>query len=141
MPHSPCMQALHFRQRTRLRRAPDTMGDTVDLTGVGRGAGFMVCGLVMGMVGRRTRSRAWSFSCQQGERELGEGREVLCSAGVWKALIPGFSTTTSDNVRESSSAPSALCSQRCLDQHCPGTSPGAHSLIPHTTPHQELPFL
>lgn len=56
------MQALHFLHRTRLRRAPDTMGDTVDLTGVGRGAGFMVCGLVMGMVGRRTRSRAWSFS-------------------------------------------------------------------------------
>lgn len=116
MPHSPCMQALHFRHRTRLRRAPDTMGDTVDLTGVGRGAGFMVCGLVMGMVGRRTRGRAWSFSWQQGERELGEEREALCSAGIWKVLIPGFSTTISDNAPESSSAPSALRSQRRLDQ-------------------------
>lgn len=56
------MQALHFRHRTRLRLAPDTMGETVGLTGVGRGVGFMVCGLVMGMVGRRTLSRAWSFS-------------------------------------------------------------------------------
>lgn len=108
MPHSPCMQALHFRHRTRLRRAPDTMGDTVDLTGVGRGAGFMVCGLVMGMVGRRTRSRAWSFSWRQGERELGEERQALCSAGIWKALIPASSTTTADIVPESSSVPSAL---------------------------------
>lgn len=116
MPHSPCMQALHFRHRTRLRRAPDTMGDTVDLTGVGRGVGFMVCGLVMGMVGRRTRSRAWSFSCQQGERESGEGREVLRSAGIWKALIPGSGNVILDNVPENSSAPSAFHSQRCLDR-------------------------
>ena len=42
------MQALHFRQRTRLRRAPDTMGDIVGLMGVGRGVGFMVWGWVMG---------------------------------------------------------------------------------------------
>lgn len=59
------MQALHFRHRTRLRLAPDTMGETVGLTGVGRGVGFMVCGLVMGMVGRRTLNRAWSFSWQE----------------------------------------------------------------------------
>lgn len=36
------MQALHLRHRTRLRLAPDTIGETVGLTGAGRGAGFMV---------------------------------------------------------------------------------------------------
>lgn len=64
MPHSPCRQALHLRHRTRLLRAPDTIGETVGLTVAGRGAGFMVCGFVMGIVGNLNFGRDGNLSCQ-----------------------------------------------------------------------------
>lgn len=109
MPHSPCMHALHFRHRTRLRLAPDTMGETVDLTGVGRGVGFMVCGLVMGMVGRRTLSRAWSFSWKQKQRgKWCEMSELLHSAQIREPPISGSLAASSDNAAEQPRSLAAL---------------------------------
>lgn len=141
MPHSPCMQALHFRHRTRLRLAPDTMGETVGLTGVGRGVGFMVCGLVMGMVGRRTLSRAWSFSWQQKQRgKWHEMSEPLHSAWIRKPLIPCSLAATSDNVPESSPAPHLSADKGACISAALGSSPRAHSLsLRHATPRARSP--
>lgn len=85
----------------------------------------MVCGLVMGMVGRRTLSRAWSFSWEQKQRgKWCEMSEPLHSAQIGDPPISSSLTVSSDNMAESSHAPSPLCTQSSRSlQSSPSSQP------------------
>jgi hypothetical protein len=76
------------------------------LTGVNRGAGFMVWGFVMGMVGTRTFGRVGNLSCKEkavrstlsGCFKTGEGRRLhevylaqdLANSGLWENLTAAY---------------------------------------------------